>query len=104
MTSAKSEEKSVEDHSTNDAKGDVPKQDTSRGSDSNVNESDVVPAKPQDTPNSTSEQVPEDDASEKQQRPKPASAKDAAYLLAFYIAKEHPDVMALERFVTCNRS
>jgi hypothetical protein len=35
---------------------------------------------------------------------RPVSAEDAAYLLAFYIAKEHPDVMVLERFVMCNRS
>jgi len=40
----------------------------------------------------------------KNQKPRPASAEDAAYLLAFYIAKEHPDDMVLERFVTCNRS
>mmetsp|Transcript_16612 Transcript_16612/g.30162 ORF Transcript_16612/g.30162 Transcript_16612/m.30162 type:complete len:739 (+) Transcript_16612:1894-4110(+) len=40
----------------------------------------------------------------KQTRPRPASAEDVAYLLAFYIAKEHPDAMVLERFVTCHRS
>ncbi|KAL3805443.1 hypothetical protein ACHAW5_009449 [Stephanodiscus triporus] len=34
---------------------------------------------------------------------RPVSAEDAAYLLAYYIAKEHPDVMVLERFVMCNR-
>jgi len=31
--------------------------------------------------------------------PTPSSAEDAAYLLAFYIAKEHPDVMVLEKFI-----
>ena len=36
--------------------------------------------------------------------PRPASAEDAAYLLAFYIAKEHPDAMMLERFFKCHRS
>ena len=35
---------------------------------------------------------------------RPVSAEDAAFLLAFYIAKEHPDAMMLERFVMCHRS
>jgi hypothetical protein len=36
--------------------------------------------------------------------PKPVSAEDAAFLLAFYIAKVHPNVMVLERFVMGHRS
>ncbi|KAL3811129.1 hypothetical protein ACHAXA_005940 [Cyclostephanos tholiformis] len=35
---------------------------------------------------------------------RPVSAEDAAFLLAFYIAKEHPNVMLLERFVMAHRS
>lgn len=35
---------------------------------------------------------------------RPVSAGDAAFILAFYIAKEHPDAMMLERFVMCHRS
>ena len=41
---------------------------------------------------------------ETNRRPKAASAEDAAYLLAFYIAREHPDARMLERFATCHRS
>lgn len=33
-----------------------------------------------------------------------ASTFDSAYLLAFYIAKEHPDCTMLERFVLCHHS
>ena len=35
---------------------------------------------------------------------RPVSTEDAAFLLAFYIAKEHPDVLMLERFIMCHRS
>jgi hypothetical protein len=38
------------------------------------------------------------------QTPKLVSAEDAAFLLAFYIAKVHPNVMVLERFVMGHRS
>ena len=31
--------------------------------------------------------------------PTPSSAEDAAHLLAFYIAKEHPDAMVLEKYI-----
>ncbi|KAL9190352.1 hypothetical protein ACHAXT_007563 [Thalassiosira profunda] len=56
-----------------------------------------APAKP--------DNAPKESAGEKKLTgPKHASAKDAAYRLAFYIAKEHPDAAVLERFVMCHRS
>lgn len=36
--------------------------------------------------------------------PTASSIEDAAYLLAFYIAKEHPDVMMLENFIKSQRT
>lgn len=36
--------------------------------------------------------------------PTAASVEDAAYLLAFYIAKEHPDVMMLDNFIKSQRT
>jgi len=36
--------------------------------------------------------------------PTPSSVEDAAYLLAFYIAKEHPDAMMLENFIRSQRT
>jgi hypothetical protein len=35
---------------------------------------------------------------------RPVSSEDAAFLLAFYIAKEHPEAMTLERFIMSQRS
>jgi len=73
---------------------------------------DVASAEPEDdvsknTPDQTkTESKTESNDGKKlaKQIPRPASGEDAAYLLAFYIAKEHPDAMVLERFVTtCHR-
>ena len=45
------------------------------------------------------------DNEEKEENYPRATTDDAAYLLAFYIAKEHPDGTMLERFVTsCHHS
>jgi hypothetical protein len=39
----------------------------------------------------------------KSRMPRPALAEDAAYLLAFFVAREHPNPAVLERFVMCHR-
>ena len=36
-------------------------------------------------------------------KPTPLTAEDVAYLLAFYIAKEHPDAMMLEKFIRSSK-
>ncbi|EED92043.1 predicted protein [Thalassiosira pseudonana CCMP1335] len=48
--------------------------------------------------------VKEDSSDSNQQPRKFVSSSTAAFLLGFYIAKEHPDPTVLDRFVKCNRS
>ena len=85
-----------------------PKEDPNKQGDALADSDTGVTKEGSSNDDTKSAPPPQDQAAkedeETNRRPKAASAEDAAYLLAFYIAREHPDARMLERFATCHRA
>ena len=98
----------VEEKASNEPVADRVSNSTSTGNGEYMTATASAPAVSSETMNDLPNRTPDGrelDNEEKEENYPRATTDDAAYLLAFYIAKEHPDGTMLERFVTsCHHS